>query len=83
MRSSDKPRRVEGVKNDFVLWLKIEIPECWFIGVVYLPPLLDCEASLVGLQNDIRKFEELGSVLLMGDFNARLGELPNVITELE
>ena len=72
-----------------VVWIQIRCPsnsrKCVYIGFLYLPPQsstyytqvdgLSLEDHLVKLQQDISFFQGKGQVMIMGDFNARLGIL--------
>ena len=52
---------------------------------MYIPPIVENVNEVVfeRLQIDITKLEGKGSVLVMGDFNARMGELASTIYDVE
>jgi len=62
------------------LWIQIGGENMWCIAVVYLLPK-DSEGNnrdiLGKLQQDIIRYRMVGKVLILGDFNGRIGELPN------
>ncbi len=72
--------------NDFVVWIKLSkksfnVANDIYIGAVYIPP--ENSTIYVGkdndpfhmLEQDILKFQSLGEIILLGDFNARTGNL--------
>ena len=68
-------------KREGLLWL--EVQRSLFVAVVYLVPNDRSgmnEDTLQELQQDIISFKERGEVMVMGDFNCRIGELSNCIT---
>ena len=62
------------------LWIQIGGESMWCIAVVYLLPK-DSEGNnrdiLGKLQQDIIRYRMVGKVLILGDFNGRIEELPN------
>jgi len=78
-----KKSRAEGL-----LWLRLRSEEKKiFIAVVYLPPQAthkvkeDSGKLLEELGEDIQIFRESGQVIVVGDFNSRIGNLPTKIDE--
>ena len=71
------------------LWLKgVFYGKATRIGIVYLIPetssrgdLEENEEVLLNLESDITKYNNEGDVLILGDFNSRIGELPSTIEE--
>ena len=70
-------------KNENILWVGVGSV---YIAVVYLPPK-DPEGvnvqTLDELEAGILQRNEIGTVIVVGDFNSRVGELANVITDPE
>ena len=65
-------------KSEGLLWL--EVQEQFFVVVVYLIPNDRSgvnEDTLQELQEDIIQYKERGEVVVMGDFNCRIGEQSN------
>jgi len=50
-----------------------------FLGGVYRSPTDNIETTLETLKYDIARWQREGIVIVMGDFNARLGEIPNTL----
>ena len=71
--------------SDNVLWVEIGKQEKWVIGIVYMIPgersgvnlsTLDC------LEVEVQQWRaEHNRILVLGDFNARVGELPNIVCD--
>ena len=74
-------------KNENILWLEIDHFGKWCIALVYLVPnerFGECnEHTLDELQRDILDLEGKGRILVLGDFNSRVGELPNTFFNAE
>lgn len=75
---------VAKISNLFdILWVRIETcGEILFLAAVYMSPLntsreTDAAEFLLELENDVLNFRELGKVVVMGDLNSRVGNLPS------
>jgi hypothetical protein len=60
------------------LWLEVAGARPAFVGLVYLPPASvasaqAADATMAALQTDIAAFQSRGRVVVMGDFNSRIG----------
>ena len=74
------PSKVLESKDGNELWISIGLKDKWYVGIVYITPTeKDYETRLQNLQQNVFKFAIKGRVIIMGDFNARVGELPNII----
>ena len=76
-----KPRIVRASKNCNLLWIEVATECKWFLAVVYLIPY-DAEANektLTDLQQDTLDLASMGRVVVLGDFNSRVGALPNTL----
>ena len=72
------------------IWIEVTLgKEKLYIVACYIPHKdsnyysrfgLDCDDPFTELCHDILSFEKLGKVLIMGDFNARVGNFQNVET---
>ena len=85
-RRSLKPRRYKPSKLGNVLWLEVEHVEKWYVAVVYLVPKDGDGVNLVAreeLKQDILELVGKGRIVVLGDFNARVGDLPNVINSFD
>lgn len=77
------PQRVEGGAEDLdVLWIKLDLGRRIYIGVVYVPPKgsrtgITLEEALVVVERDVSRFRSDGEVVLLGDWNRRIGQLPS------
>ena len=72
----------KGSTYEGLFWIEVTNNGRWFIAVVYIPP--DDSGGKVDLLldelvADIIEFGRKGKVMVVGDFNARMGELNNVI----
>ena len=70
--------------DDFeVLWAKLDTGrEIYFIGIVYIPPNnvdTDFKVIVQNLEADCITFSNSGNVILLGDFNARIGNLASIV----
>ena len=82
-KKSLKPRIPKPCTNSSLLWLEIEHDGKWFVAVVYLPPGGEGVAKTIGeLVQDILVLSNKGKVLVMGDFNAHVGQLPNTLDDV-
>ena len=78
--------RVLSSESDNILWVEVGNQEKLVVGVVYMVPQ---EKSGVNLQTldcleiEVQQWAENSKVVVLGDFNARVGELPNVVCDLE
>jgi hypothetical protein len=82
VKKSLKPRLPKASRNSNILWLEVDHEGKWYIAVVYLIPKDSGEVNeetLVELQRGVLELESKGRVVVAGDFNARVGELPNTI----
>jgi len=75
-------------KCENILWLKLDVGSKIFCGFVYLPPdtIVNKEGNeeaLSELERDVMEFRKEGAVIVMGDMNSRVGELPNQIAITE
>src|SRR3569623_1212828 len=67
------------IKDSRVLWVKL-IGECpVFIGGIYRSPASSVGDFLRNLKNDIARLQQVGLVIVIGDFNARVGNTPSVL----
>jgi hypothetical protein len=77
-----KPRVAMVSNNSNILWLEVEKGEKWYIAVVYLVPKEQGntnDMTLMELQQGILRFTGKGRIVVFGDFNARVGNLPNIV----
>ena len=78
-------------KSDFYVWCKFDktffnLNEDIYVCSCYIPPKNSKSKSLLvntldpfaEMQKDISRFEKLGKIILMGDFNARKGNLSDL-----
>src|SRR3569623_1932674 len=64
------------IKDSRVLWVKL-IGECpVFIGGIYRSPASSVGDFLRNLKNDIARLQQVGLVIVICDFNARVGQHP-------
>jgi len=75
----------EGIKhvNPNVLWLKIDKDPPLFIGGVYRSPTTNFDDTMTELKGEMAKRLEEGNVIILGDFNARIGEEPSVVNAVD
>ena len=66
-------------KDGNIGWVKIKGDPNLFLGGVYRSPTENIRATLETLKFDIARWQREGIVIVMGDFNARLGETPNIL----
>lgn len=72
-------REVKRSKTSDVIWVEIKMgEEVLLVAGVYWSPGEDLVESIQELEEDIGRFKEQGKVVVMGDFNCRIGELPTV-----
>lgn len=79
--------RIEEVrvsKKNEILWIKVTSKEDLFLAVVYMTPEgstrdSDSQQLLLELEKDILEFSKLGRVIVMGDFNTRIGNVESSI----
>ena len=74
-----KPRTPKPGK-ECLLWLEVEFCEKWYIALIYLiphTPGANLMAILTELARGIVEYSGKGKIVIMGDFNARVGNLPN------
>jgi endonuclease/exonuclease/phosphatase family metal-dependent hydrolase len=67
--------RVLNSKSENLLWLVIQ--ERLYVAVVYKAE--ENEDTLQELQEDVLRWRDKGEIVVMGDFNCRVGELSNYI----
>ena len=95
---SDKKISIESIDFKGLLWLKLKkdllrSDKDAYFGICYIPPedsglYHNVNSDLFQfdffehLSNEIRKYEDLGHVFLMGDFNARTGDQSDCIEDL-
>jgi len=70
--------------NFEILWVKIvRGGDVYFVGAVYIPPSRskreDAKDVILELETDLISFRKSGKVILMGDFNCRIGDTHSVI----
>lgn len=75
-----KARVVKRSKNFDCLWVRLDVGGKLFIAIVYAPPArsstgLRLEDLLLELESDIMGYRGQGNVIVMGDFNCRVGGL--------
>src|SRR5690242_3216054 len=76
-RKTLKPHISGSCKNSNILWLDVDCFGSWFVAVVYLIP------------NDVENVNEMTlsdlqqDILVLGDFNSRVGVLPNVLMPMD
>ena len=76
------PRKQFKSKDGNELWISIGFKETWYIGIVYITPTdNDYRTRIQNLQQNVLRFMASGKVIIMGDFNARVGEFPNILTQ--
>ena len=83
-KKSLKPRLPKPGKES-ILWLEVEFCGKWYLGLIYLVPsavIASKMAILSELRQGIVEFSGKGKVLVLGDFNARMGDLPNSLNLL-
>lgn len=84
VKKSLKPRVMEVCECNNILWLELNSgSSLWYVALVYLIPK-DPGGEVNGLtiselQRTIVDFNGKGKVVVMGDFNSRVGELPNIL----
>ena len=64
------------------MWVKLVCgKDTFFICAVYAPPRddVDFDQILRSLEEDIWKFKQMGKVVVMGDFNARINSNPSIV----
>ena len=72
------------LEND-ILWIKIAFgSSCLFLCIVYISPYgtprdVDTTQQLIELEKDILMFQRKGRVMVMGDFNHRIGNIESRI----
>ena len=66
-------------KDGNIGWIKVVGDPNLFLGGVYRSPTEDIEKTLETLKYDIARLQHEGLVIVVGDFNARLGEIPNIL----
>ena len=77
--------RVKTSERFEILWVQVEVgSELLFIAAVYLPPLnsrkkVVREEFIRELEQDIFEFSRKGKVLILGDLNHRIGNMPSVV----
>ena len=79
VRRALKPRTPKP-GNECILWLEVEFCEKWYIALIYLiphTPGANLMAILTELARGIVEYSGKGKIVIMGDFNARVGNLPN------
>ena len=76
-------RVVKEGKEGNLLWIAVGKEEPWYIAAVYIAPRKTDEYFRVmeEVQEDVGKWR--GRVVVLGDFNSRVGELPNVMIDGE
>ncbi len=79
---------VKNYKDIELLWVKLIIGnEIYFIGTIYIPPkstsTTDFKYTLEQLESDCIIFRKEGKVIVMGDFNSRIGNLDSIIQDNE
>ena len=68
-----------------ILWIKVTLGEEFlFLGIVYMSPIdttrdVDSEQQLLELEDDMMTFKKEGKVMVMGDFNRRIGNMGSQI----
>jgi hypothetical protein len=68
-----------------MMWIKLVIGnDTYYIGGIYLPPSnsninLDFKQALQQLEADCILYRKSGKVIVMGDFNARIGSLASIV----
>lgn len=67
-----------------VMWVQVKTGIDIILGVVYIPPAGAPEGkrfqdSLLELESELTKFSSLGEVILLGDFNCRIGNATSYI----
>ena len=79
-----KPKLAKVSKSENLVWVEFQTDRRWFCGLVYLVPKDREEVNEKTMQEvqwDVLDFRYKGEVLLVGDFNARVGELSNEVDE--
>ena len=72
------------LEND-ILWIKLDFGRsCLFLCIVYISPYgttrdVDTTQQLMELEKDILMFQKKGKVMVMGDFNHRIGNIESRI----
>jgi len=76
------PKIAKESKSENLLWIEIGLESKWFVAIVYIPRDSgdQNDQTLAELQRDILVFGSKGRAIVMGDFNARVGELPNIVS---
>lgn len=79
-----KVEEVRQSKNNEILWIKITGKTELYLAVIYMTPEgssreNDSLQTLLELENDILEFSKLARVVVMGDFNARIGNLESTV----
>ena len=86
VKKSLKPRVRNVSKCNNLLWLEINSgTSVWYVALVYLIPK-DRDTNEVTISELLRTlvdFDGKGKVVVMGDFNSRVGELPNILNSRE
>ena len=76
-------RVVKVGKEGNLLWIAVGKDEPWYLAVVYIAPKRTHEFHRVmeEIQGDVARWR--GRVVVLGDFNSRIGEKPNVMIDGE
>ena len=80
VKKSLKPRVMKVTQCNNLLWIEVDSGIKWYVAVVYLIPKDKWgtnEVTISELQRTLVDFTGKGKVVVMGDFNARVGELSN------
>ena len=83
-KKSLKPRLPKPGKES-ILWLEVEFCGKWYLGLIYLVPsalIASKMAILSEIRQGIVEFSGKGKLLVLADFNARMGDLPNSLNLL-
>ena len=75
---------ISGISK-YVLWTKVKRnSNVFFFGVVYIPPAGsnygNLFQALTDLEGDIVQYKKEGKVILLGDFNCKIGDSPSVLS---
>ena len=65
------------------MWIEIGVESKWFVATTYLipnDPDRDNDQTLAELQRDILDLGNKGRIIVLGNFNARVGELSNIVS---
>ena len=83
-KSFSKHTTILKQKHNYCVWFKISTnQQCYFVGLVYIPPQtsntfedkFDFEEIFNTIQEEIDLYKQQGFVILLGDWNARVGTL--------